>query len=95
MRRISALDLWVAFAEDDAYPDALRIAARLRARGRRVEYALGGQKLSRQLKAADAAGAPLALVVSLDGARRGEAMLRDLRAGSEQRVAVDPWIDSQ
>ncbi len=91
----SALDLWVAFAEDEAFPHALRIAARLRARGRRVEYALGGQKLARQLKAADAAGAPLALVVSLEGAQKGEAMLRDLRAGSEHRVSVETWIDSQ
>ena len=36
--------------------DAMRVARRLRDRGRSVEYALGGQQLSRQLKAADAAG---------------------------------------
>jgi histidyl-tRNA synthetase len=60
-----------------------------------VEWALGGQKLARQLKAADAAGARLALLVSTADAGRGEATVRDLRAGSEERVTVDRWIDAQ
>ena len=70
----------------------MRVAAQLRARGRSVEYALGGQKLSRQFKAANTAGA--LEVVILDGARlpHGEAVVRRLADGHEERVRLDTWI---
>jgi len=90
----AAIDVWVAFADDDAFPAALRIATRLRARGKRVEYALGAQKLARQLKAASAAGARTAVVVTTEGVERGEATVRDLKQGVEEKVSLDRWIES-
>ena len=91
----AALDVWVAFADDDALPAAIRVATRLRAKGCRVEYALGGQKLARQLKAASAAGARTAVVVTAEGVARGEATVRDLKQGVEEKVSLDRWIESQ
>ena len=52
-----ALDFWVAFADEVDVSHAMSVAGRLRARGKSVEYSLGAQKLARQLKAANAAGA--------------------------------------
>ena len=51
----AAVDVWVAYGDVGSVEDAMRVAARLRSRGRSVEYALGNQKLARQLKAAHTA----------------------------------------
>jgi histidyl-tRNA synthetase len=89
------VDVWVAFADADAVAQAMRIASRLRARGRSVEYALGGQKLSRQLRAADAAGAREAVVLTADDLARGEVVVRSMVDGGERRVQLDAWIAEQ
>jgi histidyl-tRNA synthetase len=57
-----------------------------------VEYALGGQQLARQLKAAAAAGARDALILQAEELERGEAVVRRLADGEEARVRLDEWI---
>ncbi len=88
----SGIDVWVAIGDAGDVTDAMRVAARLRARGRSVEYSLGGQKLARQLKAANAAGAREAVILGAPGAASGEAVVRRLDDGTEQRVRLDAWI---
>ncbi len=90
-----SVDVWVAVTDEARVDDAMRVAHRLRERGRRVEYAMGGQKLARQLKAANAAGARLAVVLAPDALAAGEAVVRDMRGGEERRVRLDDWIDTQ
>jgi histidyl-tRNA synthetase len=89
---VPVADVWVAYAEAGLLDEAMRIARRLRDRGRAVEYALGGQQLARQLKAADAAGAREVLVLQPADLARGEAVVRDLATGNETRVRLDEWI---
>ncbi|HEX5408894.1 MAG TPA: histidine--tRNA ligase [Gemmatimonadaceae bacterium] len=89
------VDVWVAYADGAALTDAMRVAAQLRARGRSVEYALGGQKLSRQLRAAGSAGARDVLILpASDGAAR-EAVVRNLARGEERHVRLDDWLNEQ
>jgi histidyl-tRNA synthetase len=88
----STVEMWVAYAEDADVRDAMRLASRLRSRGRSVEYALGGQKLARQLKAAASAGAEEAVIVSAAAMNGGEAVVRRLSDGTERRVRLDEWI---
>ena len=88
----AGVDVWVAFGDEGDVTSAMRVASRLRARGRSVEYALGGQKLARQLKAANAAGARQAVILAAPGTAPGEAVVRDLADGTEQRVQLDQWI---
>ena len=90
-----ALDFWVAFAEDVDVAIAMRVASGLRARGRSVEYALGAQKLARQLKAASTAGARQAVLLSLAEVQRGEATIKDLSDGSERHVRLEQWLATQ
>ena len=52
-----AIDAWVAAADDAAAAQVLDAAGALRRAGHRVEYALRAQKLDKQQKAAQAAGA--------------------------------------
>lgn len=89
---VPAADVWVAYADAALLDDAMRIARRLRDRGRAVEYALGSPQLARQLKAADAAGAREVLVLQPADLARGEAVVRDLGTGTETRVRLDEWI---
>jgi histidyl-tRNA synthetase len=87
-----AADVWVAYGDAALLAEAMRVARQLRDRGRSVEYALGGQQLSRQLKAADAAGAREVLVLQPADLERGEAVVRRLADGNEARVRLDEWI---
>jgi histidyl-tRNA synthetase len=88
------VDVWVAFGDAAAVDDAMSVASRLRARGLSVEYALGGQQLSRQLKAAAAAGAREAVILVAPNSELGEATVRRLGDGAEHRVQLDAWIDA-
>ena len=90
-----AVDVWVAYGDAALLDDAMRIARRLRDAGRSAEYALGGQQLSRQLKAADAAGARDVLVLQPADLERGEAVVRRLADGNETRVRLDDWIGAR
>jgi len=89
------VDVWVAYGDDALLTHAMRIAGRLRERGRSVEYALGGQQLSRQMKAAHAAGARDVVVIQADEVERDEAVVRRLADGVETRVRLDEWIASR
>jgi histidyl-tRNA synthetase len=88
------LDFWVAFGEELDASDAMKVAGRLRARGRSVEYALGPQKLARQLKTANTAGARHAVLLSAADRSAGMAVVKNLGTGAEERVTLDRWIDS-
>lgn len=92
---IPLVDVWVAYGDAALLDDAMRIARRLRDRGVAVEYALGGQQLARQLKAAAAAGAREALVIQAAELERGEAVVRRLADGEETRVRLDEWIGAR
>lgn len=86
------VDVWVAYGDEALLDDTMRVARKLRDRGLSVEYALGGQQLARQLKAAAAAGARDALILQADELKRGEAVVRRLADGEEARVRLDTWI---
>jgi histidyl-tRNA synthetase len=86
------VDVWVAYGDEALLDDTMRVARRLRDRGLTVEYALGGQQLARQLKAAAAAGARDALILQAEELERGEAVVRRLADGEEARVRLDEWI---
>jgi histidyl-tRNA synthetase len=88
----NTVESWVAYADEGGIRDAMRVASRLRARGRSVEYALGGQKLARQLKAAASAGAEEAVILTSAGMATGEAVVRRLADGTERHVRLDEWI---
>ncbi|MFN2399523.1 MAG: ATP phosphoribosyltransferase regulatory subunit, partial [Gemmatimonadaceae bacterium] len=90
--RAPGIDVWVAYSDDSAVSAAMRVACRLRELGRSVEYALGPQKLARQFKSADSAGAREVLVLSPDMLARDEAVLRRLEDGTERRVSLESWI---
>jgi histidyl-tRNA synthetase len=90
----ASLDYWVAGSDDALLPQVMTIATRLRAGGRSVEYALRGQALGRQLKSAAAAGAQRVVIVRPDLVEQGEAVIKTLADGREERVRLNDWLDA-
>jgi histidyl-tRNA synthetase len=60
-------DYWISGADDVSLEKIMREAARLRAEGQAVEYALRAQSLSKQKKAAQASGAKTFVTLTTDG----------------------------
>ena len=63
----SRADYWISGADDVPLEGIMREAARLRAEGKSVEYALRAQSLSKQKKAAQASGAKTFVTLTNDG----------------------------
>jgi histidyl-tRNA synthetase len=85
----SSIDVFLAFIAREDLPHVLKLAHRLRDADLRVEYALTPQAVGKQLKLADARNARVAVVLGPDEWARGEVMIKDLRSGTQETVAVD------
>jgi histidyl-tRNA synthetase len=90
---VSSIDLFLAAITEDDLPHVLALAHELRDAGLRVEYALGAQAVGKQLKLADARNARFAVVVGPDDRARGEVMVKDLRAKSQEAVQRDRVVE--
>ncbi|HTT67818.1 MAG TPA: histidine--tRNA ligase [Gemmatimonadales bacterium] len=80
--------VFVAAVGDDDRPAALGLAHALRERGLAVEFALKKQAVGKQLELAAARGARFAVVIGPTERAAGEAVVRRLESGTEQRVAL-------
>jgi histidyl-tRNA synthetase len=90
----SSIDVFLAFITQDDIPHLLALAHQLRDAGIRVEYPLGPQSVSKQMKLADARQARLAVVLGPDERARGELVLRDLRSGTQETVRESTVMDT-
>jgi histidyl-tRNA synthetase len=87
-------DFWVAADDDVPVTEVMTVAAQLRQRGGSVEYALKHQQLSRQLKAAGAAGADNAVLLKQGEISEGRVTIKDLRTGSERAMPLHDLLNS-
>src|SRR5213595_203321 len=77
----------IAVSGEDVAP-VLTLAHELRDRGVAVEYGLRPAVIRKQLELAAARGAPRAIIVGPDERAAGEVVVRDLKAGAEERVPI-------
>jgi histidyl-tRNA synthetase len=77
----------IAVSGDDVGP-MLQLAHQLRDRGLAIEYGLRHAAVRKQLELAVARGAPRAVIVGPDERAAGQVVVRDLKAGMEQRVPI-------
>lgn len=88
----SGLDVFLAAVTAEDQPHLLALAHELRDGGLRVEYALGGSTVRKQLELADARRARYAVVLGPDERARGEVILRDLEAKAQRAVPRDAVV---
>ena len=91
---VSSIDVFLAFITRDDLPHVLALAHQLRDAGLRVEYALSPQAVGKQLKLADARNARVAVVVGPDEWARSEVLIKDLRSGMQESVAVNLLVNT-
>jgi histidyl-tRNA synthetase len=84
----ASADVFLIAATAADRPPVLGLAHALRVGGLRVEYALGEEKVGKQLKLADARRARLAVVLGPEERARDAAVVKDLRNGSQREVPV-------
>ena len=82
-----SVTVFVATVEDGDRPAALTLAHALRDRGVGVEFALKRQAIGKQLELAVARGARAAVVIGATERAAGEAVVRRLGSGTEERVS--------
>ncbi len=85
-----ACEIFVVVADESRRAEALGVVQLLRALGRRVDYPLGEDKVGRQFKDADAAGASLALVI---GEEWPNMKVKDLRVRTESELTQEALAD--
>jgi histidyl-tRNA synthetase len=90
----SQVDVFLVAVSGEDTQHVLGLGQRLRQAGLRVEYALKQQSIAKQLKLAAARPAKYAVICGPDERKNGEAVLRDLTAGTEQKVAIDSLKDA-
>ena len=90
----STIDVFLAFITRDDVPHVLALGHQLRDAGLRVEYALTPQAVGKQLKLADARNARVAVVMGPDERSRGQAVIKDLRSGSQEAVPLDGIVNT-
>src|SRR3954469_7333211 len=89
-----ATEYWVASDDESMLSDVMRVAGRLRAKSRSVEYALKPQTLSRQLKTASATGVRSVVLLRRPAFDNGNITVKTMADGAEQNVGLDAFLDS-
>jgi histidyl-tRNA synthetase len=84
--RGKAADVMVTIWNGNAAPDALQLAAELRAAGLRVDVYPDADKIGKQFKYAAAVGIRYVTVVGDDETARGVVAVKDLTTGEQQQV---------
>src|SRR5207244_3326371 len=82
----------IAVSAEDVAP-VVKLAHELRDRGVAVEYGLRPAAIRKQLELAAARGAPRAVIIGPDERAAQAAVVRDLRAGTAQKVPVATLLD--
>ncbi len=82
----ASIDVFLAGVTEEDHPHVLALAHELRDAGLRAEYALSAQAVGKQLRLADARGARLAVVIGPDDRARGEVVVKDLEAKTQDPV---------
>jgi histidyl-tRNA synthetase len=85
----SQVDVFLVAVTGEDLGHVLATGRRLRESGLRVEYALKRQSIAKQLKLAAARSAKYAVIFGPDERAAGEAVVRNLEEGSENRVALE------
>lgn len=87
-------EFWIAGEDDSMLPDVMKVAGRLRAKSKSVEYALKSQTLARQLKTASSAGVKSVVFLRREDFADGVVTVKTLADGSERKVALDAFLNS-
>jgi histidyl-tRNA synthetase len=82
-------DVLIIQVDTGLMPDYFKLAAELRADGLKVEVYIDPHKMGKQLKYADRAGVPFALLMGSDEKARGTVTLKNLRKAEQEEIPLE------
>lgn len=82
-------DVLIIQVDTSLMPDYSRLAAELRAAGLKVEVYVDPHKMGKQLKYADRAGTPFALLMGSEEKNRGTVTLKNLRKAEQEEIPLE------
>ncbi len=85
-------EFYVIDADASLFNKVLEIVARLRASGRGSEFSYKRTTLSKQLKAAAAAGAARCVIVGQETTDKGLVSIKDMASGKQERVLLEKFL---
>ena len=88
-RRRSALDVAVVGLSEEQFDVTHDLARRLRCAGWRTATPLEHRKLGKEIQRSEKSGASIVVIVGAEELARGEVIIRDLRASTQQSVPLD------
>jgi len=83
----------VANVGEGARPAALELAAQLRSAGVGAILSSGSRALRGQMRQANALGIPYAVILGDDEIQRGEVVVRDMRASTQETIPTREFLD--
>jgi histidyl-tRNA synthetase len=81
-------DVFIAYVEEEAKIEAMKIASEVRKAGIAVIMATGDKSLKGQLRQANSLGIPYAMILGEQEISRRNAVLRDMRSGEQKTIAL-------
>ena len=81
-------DVLIIQVDTSLMPDYFKLASELRADGLKVEVYVDPHKMGKQLKYADRAGVPFALLMGSDEKARGTVTLKNLRKAEQEEILL-------
>jgi histidyl-tRNA synthetase len=90
----TAADLLVTLFDPESIPEALQLAAELRAAGYRVDVYPEPDKLGKQFKYAAATGVPRVAILGSDERARGMVTIKDMKSGEQIQVLRSELLKS-
>jgi histidyl-tRNA synthetase len=91
--RASQTDVLIVQLDTSLLPDYFSLAAQLRAAGLNVEVYVDAHKMGKQLKYADRAGIPYALIMGGDERAKGVVTLKNLTMASQEEIPLAQVTD--
>ncbi|HVT02434.1 MAG TPA: histidine--tRNA ligase [Thermoanaerobaculia bacterium] len=88
-----SVDYFVIPVNEEVLPHALELAGRLRAAGASAIFPFKAAGVGKNMKAAAAAGARVAIVIGPDEVAAGVVVHKDLESGSETKPTVESLLD--
>lgn len=82
-------DVLIIQVDTSLMPDYFKLASELRADGLKVEVYVDPHKMGKQLKYADRAGVPFALLMGSDEKARGTVTLKNLRKAEQEEIPLE------
>ncbi len=86
------IEYFVAYADEALQKEAIKLIAKLRRSGMKTDFSYKGGSLGKQLKQASMQGAAKCVILGQEWTQKSELIIKDMKTGNQQAVAIDNFF---